>query len=81
MYWFKSANWPVNKPFPLKSWTAAELAKLPAYYVMDLDKGIAETMATAMPSKEQIALCRWMTEAGVAVYSADLRPNRIPGRP
>ncbi len=62
MYWFKSANWPVNKPFSLKSWTAAELAKLPAYYVMDLDKGIAKTMATAKPSKEQIALCRWMTK-------------------
>jgi len=35
---------------------------MPAYYIMDLDKGITETMATAMPSEAQIAACHWMTE-------------------
>jgi pimeloyl-ACP methyl ester carboxylesterase len=79
MYWFKSANWPENKPFPLKSWTAAELAKLPTYYVMDLDKGIAETMATAMPSKEQIASCRWMTEADLEMYSTQYTRTGFQG--
>lgn len=28
-YHFKSADWKQNKPFPLKSWSAGELAKLP----------------------------------------------------
>src|SRR5271170_2707973 len=27
LYYFKSGDWPGNKPFPLKSWTAGELAK------------------------------------------------------
>src|SRR5262249_25748379 len=67
------------KPFALKSWTAAELAKLPRYYVMDLDKGIAETMATAMPSKEQIASCHWMTEADLEVYTAQYTRTGFQG--
>jgi pimeloyl-ACP methyl ester carboxylesterase len=34
-YHHKSADWTDNKPYPLKSWSANELAKLPTYYVMD----------------------------------------------
>jgi len=34
-YHFKSADWEGNKPFPLKAWSAGELAQLPAYYIMD----------------------------------------------
>jgi pimeloyl-ACP methyl ester carboxylesterase len=71
LYHFKSADWPGNRPFPLKSWTASELARMPAYYVMDLDKGIAETMAAAMPSKDQIAACKWMSERDLRVYSTE----------
>jgi pimeloyl-ACP methyl ester carboxylesterase len=71
MYYFKSADWRGNKPFALKAWTAAELAKMPTYYIMDLHKGIAETMATGMPSKAQIAACHWMTEANLQVYSSE----------
>ena len=35
-YHHKSADWKDNKPYPLQSWSAGELAKLPTYYVMDL---------------------------------------------
>ena len=49
-YHHKSADWPDNKPYPLAGWTADELAKLPTYYVMDLDKGMAATVAEHMPS-------------------------------
>ena len=49
-YHFKSADWKANKPFPLAAWSAGELAKLPRYYVMDLDKTMAETVAPEMPS-------------------------------
>ena len=49
----KSADWKQNRPFPLESWTADELAKLPTYYVMDLDKGMAETVAEESPSASQ----------------------------
>lgn len=69
MWYFKSADWKGNRPFPLRSWTATELAKLPAYYVMDLHMGMAETVARHMPSKEYIASCRWLTEADLDVYT------------
>ena len=42
-YHMKSADWKENAPFPLKARTASEWAKLPRYYVMDLDKGMAES--------------------------------------
>jgi pimeloyl-ACP methyl ester carboxylesterase len=71
MYHFKSADWKGNTPHPLKSWSATELAQMPEYYIMDLDKGIAATVAAAMPSKAQIAACRWMSEADLKVYSTE----------
>ena len=67
----KSADWRDNKPFPLKGWTAAELAQLPTYYVMDRDRTMAETVAPEMPSPEQIAACRWLPETELAVYSGE----------
>jgi pimeloyl-ACP methyl ester carboxylesterase len=79
MYYFKSGDWKGNKPFPLKSWTAVGLAKMPAYYIMDLDKGIAETMATAMPTKEQIAACQWMTEKDLNVYATEYSRTGFQG--
>jgi hypothetical protein len=66
---YKSADWIGNKPFPLKSWTAGELAKMPTYYIMDLDKNMAKTVAAEMPSAAEIAVCRWLPEGELAVYS------------
>ena len=48
-YHHKSADWTDNKPYPLESWSAGELAKLPTYYVMDLRETMAETVAKEMP--------------------------------
>jgi len=70
-YHMKSADWAQNRPFPLKSWTADELAKLPTYYVMDLDRGMAETVAPEMPSAAEIAACRWLPDRELSVYSAE----------
>ena len=67
----KSADWTDNKPFPLKAWTAAELAQLPTYYVMDRDRTMAETVAPEMPSPEHVAACRWLTETELGVYSGE----------
>lgn len=66
---YKSGDWPGNKPFPLASWDASELARMPNYYVMDLDENMAETVAPQMPSADAIAACEWLTEAELAVYS------------
>ena len=70
-YHYKSADWKHNKPFPLKALTADEWAKLPTYYVMDLNKGMAETVAPEMPSAGEIAACKWLTEEDLKVYSSE----------
>jgi pimeloyl-ACP methyl ester carboxylesterase len=76
---YKSADWKDNRPFPLKGRTADELAKLPTYYVMDLDKGMAETVAPQMPSPSQVAACRWLTEAELDVYTAEYARTGFQG--
>lgn len=70
-YHCKSADWPNNKPFPLKSWTAEELAKMPTYYIMDRDLGMAETVAPYMPSEAEIAACRWLPDPEAQVYAQE----------
>jgi pimeloyl-ACP methyl ester carboxylesterase len=70
-YHYKSADWKGNKPHPLKARTAEEMAQIPTYYVMEKDKGMAETVAPFMPSAAEIAACRWLTEAEVEVYATE----------
>jgi len=70
-YHMKSADWPGNTPFPLASNAASEQAKLPRYYVMDLDKGMAEQVVSDMPSAAQIANCKWLTDEELKVYSSE----------
>ena len=76
---YKSADWLDNKPYPLKSWTASELAQMPTYYIMDLDKNMAQTAAAEMPTAARIAACRWLSEDELAVYSAEYRRNGFQG--
>jgi pimeloyl-ACP methyl ester carboxylesterase len=70
-YYFKSADYKGNKPHPLKARTAAEMAQIPNYYVMERDKGMAETVAPMMPSAAEIAACKWLTEPEVEVYATE----------
>ena len=78
-YHFKSADWAGNQPFALQSWSAAELAKLPTYYVMDLDQGMAETVAAEMPSAAEIAACAWLPDDELAVYSSEFGRTGFQG--
>jgi pimeloyl-ACP methyl ester carboxylesterase len=78
-FYYKSADYKENKPFPLKSWAATELAKLPEYYVMDLNKTVAQTMAEHMPTQEQITACRWMTEQDLQVYASEFTRTGFQG--
>jgi pimeloyl-ACP methyl ester carboxylesterase len=78
-YHYKSADWKDNKPFRLKARTAQELAKMPTYYVMDKDKGMAANVAPFMPSAVEIAACRWLTEAEVAVYASEYARTQFTG--
>jgi len=78
-YHHKSADWKQNQPFRLEAWSADELAKLPTYYIMDLDKGMAETVVAEMPSASEIAACKWLTEDELRVYSAEFARTGFQG--
>jgi pimeloyl-ACP methyl ester carboxylesterase len=75
----KSADWKANAPHRLASWDAAELAKMPEYYIMRKELGMAATVAAEMPSPAQIAACRWLAEEDLAVYSAEYERNGFQG--
>src|SRR5262249_23870910 len=78
-YHYKSADWTKNKPHPLKGRTAEEMAKIPTYYVMERDKGMAATVAPFMPSAAEIAGCRWLTDAEVGVYVTEYSRTQFTG--
>lgn len=70
-YHHKSADWPGNRPYRLKGWTAGELARMPTYYIMDLAENMAQTVAREMPSPEAVAACDWLPEPELRVYSSE----------
>ena len=78
-YHFKSADWKGNRPFPLTSWSADELAKLPNYYVMDKESGMAETVAAEMPSPSEIESCEWLIDDELTVYSSEYSRTGFQG--
>jgi pimeloyl-ACP methyl ester carboxylesterase len=78
-YHHKSADWPGNAPYPLRGWTADELAKLPTYYVMDLGQTMAETVAEEMPSPAQIAANRWLPDRELAFYAGEYARTGFQG--
>lgn len=75
----KSGDWPENRPHRLPDATAEALAALPRYYVMDADKGMAETAAAMAPTPGEAAACRWMTEDDLAHYAAEYRRTGFQG--
>jgi pimeloyl-ACP methyl ester carboxylesterase len=78
-YHHKSADWKANQPYPLQSWTANELAKLPTYYVMDLACTMAETVAAEMPSAAEIAANTWLPDRELSFYSAEYARTGFQG--
>ena len=75
----KSADWKQNRPVPLKSWTAEEVAQMPTYYIMDLHEDMAQTVAHEMPSPQEISACRWLTQPELAVYAAEFGRTGLQG--
>jgi pimeloyl-ACP methyl ester carboxylesterase len=78
-YHVKSADWAGNDPFPLTSWTAAELAKLPTYYVMDLGADMPAAVGSYMPSREDISGCAWLPDVELAVYASEFQRTGFQG--
>jgi pimeloyl-ACP methyl ester carboxylesterase len=74
-YHVKSADWAGNRPYPLTAWTAAEMAKLPRYYIMDLGKTMAETVEPFMPPGD----AAWLTKEELDVYEEAFRRTTFQG--
>jgi pimeloyl-ACP methyl ester carboxylesterase len=78
-YHCKSADWKPNRPVPLKTWAADELAQMPKYYIMDLDKGMAETVAQLAPTPAEISTCTWLPDDELRVYSEEFARSSFRG--
>ena len=78
-YHHKSADWAENRPYRLAGWTAAELAKMPTYYIMDLDMTMAETVALEMPTAAEIAANTWLPDHELRVYSEEYQRTGFQG--
>ena len=78
-YHVKSADWKENRPCPLAGWSAASLAELPTYYVMDAGCTMAETVVPHMPTPTEVADCGWLPDSELAVYSAEYTRTGFQG--
>ena len=78
----KSGSWKGNKPFKLREWSATELAQLPGYYIMPLDKTMPMTVADMMAteSEENVRLSHaWLSDEELAVYVAEYERTGFQG--
>ena len=78
-YHHKSADWKGNRPYRLAARTAVEWAKMPTYYIMNLNESMAETVARVMPTTSEINVNTWLTEAELAVYTAEYGRTSFQG--
>jgi pimeloyl-ACP methyl ester carboxylesterase len=78
-YHCKSADWKGNRPVPLESWAADELAKMPSYYIMHADKGMAETAAQMAPTAAETVSCAWLSDEELQVYSEEFARRSFQG--
>ena len=79
-YHHKSADWKANQPYPLKAWSADELAKLPTYYVMDLAQDDAgDGRGGDAVERTRSRPTRWLPDDELAVYSAEYQRTGFQG--
>jgi pimeloyl-ACP methyl ester carboxylesterase len=75
----KSHDWSGNQPHRLASWDATELAKMPRYYIMDIDRDMPATAATMAPTAQAAAACKWLTDSELAVYTQEFSRTGFQG--
>ena len=78
-YHVKSADWPDNHPHPLMAVSAEQLAMLPAYYVMQADATMPQTVAEHMPDDHAVAACAWLTGQELDVYASEYARTGFQG--
>ncbi len=76
---YKSADWPGNRPFRLAGRNATETAKMPTYYIMNRDEGMAEAVAQHMPIPAEMAANKWLPETQLQVYSDEYKRTGFQG--
>ncbi len=76
---YKSGDWPGNRPFHLSSSSAEEMARMPSYYIMDLDSTMAATVAPYMPTPEEIADNTWLPDRELAVFVEEFARTGFQG--
>ena len=70
-YHYKSADWTDNKPYRLAGRTAEEWAKMPTYYIMDLNMNMAETVELHRPSDSEVSQNTWLPDTALGVYTEE----------
>lgn len=75
----KSADWPGNEPRRLSEWSAAVLAQMPRYYIMDLHAGMAETALSMAPNRDEVGNCRWLEDDELATYASEFSKTGLQG--
>src|SRR5260370_1160113 len=73
-YHHKSADWKDNAPYPLQSWSAGELAKLPTYYVMDLATDMAASLPAEIASAAEVGAPHMVPGSERAIFEPRYRP-------
>jgi pimeloyl-ACP methyl ester carboxylesterase len=75
----KSADWAGNQPVPLADGSAHQLARMPAYYIMDNTKTMPESVGPMAPDRETSAGCSWLPEPELAVYTSAFATTGFQG--
>lgn len=71
----KGGGWHENAPAPLRDWSAAELARLPRYYVMRRGETMAEAVAAGLGAPPD----PWLPDEDLAVYAAEYARTGFQG--
>jgi pimeloyl-ACP methyl ester carboxylesterase len=52
---------------------------MPKYYIMDLDCGMAETVAEMAPTAAEVSACSWLPDEELRVYSGEFARRSFQG--
>jgi pimeloyl-ACP methyl ester carboxylesterase len=75
----KSADWAGNAPVRLADGSAAQLARMPAYYIMPETLTMPASVAPMMPNADSCARCTWLTDQDLAVYASEFARTSFQG--
>ena len=78
-FYLKSACDPRNQPFPLASWTAPELAKMPHYYIQKLPLSMAQTVQEDVKGHDEFVIRSFLPDDELMVYVNEWRRTGFQG--